>query len=178
MAFTLSYTYGYDDFAALVVAKRSLGLMGVLGRATPYVLVSLLYLVFMIGSLAFDGVPLTEMLSAPTIFYILVGVLLVVLCVAIINAFFARLALRPVFRRYALANKEIAITLEESGLKWTGGGFTGGCPWDNVKWVVETKERLFLFISKVEALVLPRRAVSSEQDFEAVAAFVREHANG
>ena len=105
MAFTLTYTYGYDDFAALVVAKRSLGLMGVLGPATPYVLVSLLYLVFIVGSLAFDGVPLAEMLRTPTVIYILAGVLIVMVCVAIINVIFTRFALRPVFNRFALATR-------------------------------------------------------------------------
>jgi hypothetical protein len=47
-----------------------------------------------------------------------------------------------------------------------------------VKWIVETKQRVFLFISKVEAIVLPRRAVSSDGEFEALTTLVRENTNG
>jgi len=178
VAFTLTYTYGYDDFAALIVAKRSLGLMGVLGPATPYVFVGFLYLAFLIGSLAFDGVPLADMLRGPAVVSILAGLLTVMVLTALINLFFTRLALRPVFKRFAAADKEIIITLDEDGIKWSGAGSMGGHPWGNVKWIVETKQRVFLFISKVEAIVLPRRAVSSDGEFEALTTFVREHTNG
>ena len=178
MAYTLTFDYGYDDFAALIKAKRSLGLMGALGPATPYIVVSALYLLFMVASLAYDGMPFAEMLRAPAVFYILVGIPLVIALVAIINFLFARLAFRPVFKRFALADKEVTISLDETGVTWTGGGLSGACPWANVKWIVETKDRLFLFISKVEAVVLPRRAVSSDREFQALAAYAREHIHG
>jgi hypothetical protein len=42
--FSLTYTYDYSDFVALVRAKRSLGPLGKLGSVTPYLVVTALYL--------------------------------------------------------------------------------------------------------------------------------------
>lgn len=177
MAYSLTHAYGYDDFAALIRAKRSIGLMGKLGPATPYVVVSALYLVLIVSSLAWDGLAPAEMIQGQMPLMILAGIPLVIVLVAAIDFIFMRLIYRLVFQRFALADKEITVTLNDSGIKWSGGGLAGECGWFNVKRVVETKECLFLFISKVEGLVMPRRAVASERAFQELATYVREHAN-
>jgi hypothetical protein len=177
VAHSLTYIYGYDDFAALIRAKRSIGPMGKLGPITPYLAVSALYLVLIVSSLAWDNISPAEMLKAQTLLLILAGIPVVMVLVAVINLVFMRLVYRLIFQRFALADKEITVILDESGIKWSGDGFAGQCIWSKVKRVVENDERLFLFISKVEGLVLPRRAAASDRAFRELAAYVREHAN-
>jgi YcxB-like protein len=178
VAFTLTYTYSYDDFAALIRAKRSLGPTGRFGPVTPYIAVSAIYLVLVVASFLWDSVPVTELLEGTTLLIILAGVPFVMFLVWLIDFVFLHVVYRIVFRRYAIAGKEITITLDSAGVKWTADGLTGQSLWSNVKRYVETEGYLYLFFSKIEALPLPRRAVKSDQEFKALAAFVREHVNG
>jgi hypothetical protein len=98
--------------------------------------------------------------------------------IAVINFVFLHGLYRFVFRRFALANRQISIVLEDDRIRWASAGFVGECPWSNVKQMVETRDHLFLFISKIEAVVLPRRAVASDREFHDVADFVGKHVNG
>jgi hypothetical protein len=65
-----------------------------------------------------------------------------------------------------------------TAFRWSSGGFAGECAWSSLKSMVEPKDRLFLFIRKVEAIVLPRRAVLSDREFQDIAAYIRKHVNG
>jgi hypothetical protein len=178
VAFSLTYTYGYDDFVALVRAKRTLGPMGRFGWVSPYVVVSALYVVLVAAGFAWDGVPVSRLLEGQNLLMLLAGMLVVIAIVAAIDFVFLYWLYRLVFRRYALANREITITLEDDRIKWSSGAFAGECAWSGIKRMVETKDRLFLFISKVEAIVLPRRAVASDAEFRSIAAYVGRHVNG
>ena len=178
MAFCVTYTNGFDDYAALIRAKRSIGPLGTFGPVTPYLVVSALYLALVLLGLLWDGASLGELLNRETVTIVLAGIPIVVLFVAAIDFLFMRVVYRWVFRRFALANAKIMVRLDEDGIHWSGNDFAGRCAWSKVSQVVETKDRLFLFISKIEAVILPARALASDAAFQDLAAYAREHAHG
>lgn len=177
MSYTLAYTYSYEDFVALVRAKRSLGPIGRLGPAAPYLVVGALYAMTFILMRVWSGDSLADLLEIDTLAALLIGVPVVIVLVWLVNVAFLGLVYRPVFKRFAIANKEIAVTLDDAGAKWTAGGLIGQCSWSSVERSVETDDYVFLFFSKVEGLPLPRRAMKSEREFRALAKYVRDHVN-
>jgi YcxB-like protein len=178
VVFSLTYTYDYGDFVALVRAKRSLGRLGRFGVVTHFLVVGALYLALAAAGFAWDGVPLATLIERENLLMLLAGLLVAIVIVAVIDFVFLHWLYRLVFRRFALANREMTVTLDDDRIAWAATGFAGECAWSSVKWMVETKDRLFLFISKVEAIVLPRRATASDTEFQSMAAFVRKHVNG
>jgi hypothetical protein len=68
------------------------------------------------------------------------------------------------FRRLALANKEMELTITDDGIHFVTSASTGTVPWQAIKRVVENKRGLYLAVSKLEAVLIPRRA-ASDADF-------------
>src|SRR3990172_1052901 len=175
MAYVLTYTNGFGDYVAMIRAKRSIGPMGAFGPFTPYIVVSLIYLVITVLGQVWDGVPLSALLEPQSLLIILAGVPLVMIFVALIDLLFTQGLYRLVFKRFVLANAELTVRLDDSGIQWSGNDFAGSCQWSKVERVVETKDRIFLFVSKIEGLILPRRALASDQAFDGLKAYVRSH---
>lgn len=103
----------------------------------------------------------------------------VVLVIAVLFAWFGHLAgplaAAMIFKRNALANQEVSLTLDAVGIEGSGGGVQTRIAWASVKRLIETRRHLFFAISKREAVMLPRRAFRSEQDYQAVRAFALQH---
>ncbi len=76
-----------------------------------------------------------------------------------------------VFKRNALANQEVTLSLDRAGIEGGGAGIQSRIAWSSIKRVIETPRHLFFAISKREAVTLPRRAFGSEQDYQAARAF-------
>jgi len=172
MAYVLTYINSFDDYVAMIQAKRLSGRAGFYG---PYIAMTLFFLAFVVLGHIWDGGSIVSLFNAETMLLILAGMLAVIVLVALINYIFLRGIYRLVFRRFALSGKELTIKLDDEGLHWQGNGFSGACHWSKVQRVVETKDRLFLFISKAEGLLVPRRAVKSDQEFGERVAHVRSH---
>lgn len=81
------------------------------------------------------------------------------------------LAAGLIFKRNALADQEVSITLDAAGIAGSGGGVQTRIAWASIKRLIETRRHLFFAISKREAVMLPRRAFRSEQDYQAARAF-------
>jgi hypothetical protein len=127
--------------------------------------VSALFLVFVALGYTWDGVPVSRLFEGENLLLLLSGVLVVIVMIAVIDFVFLHGLYRLVFRRFALANRELTVTLQNDCIKWASAGFGGECAWRNVKWLIETKDRLFLFISKVEAIVCPREPLRRIRNF-------------
>ena len=68
------------------------------------------------------------------------------------------------FRRLALANKVMEITIADDGIHFVTSVSTGTVSWQAIERVIENKRGLYLAVSKLEAVLIPRRAVS-DADF-------------
>ncbi|MEG6508427.1 YcxB family protein [Methyloligella sp. 2.7D] len=175
MAYTIHYTYGYDDFAGQIAAKRSRSLFG---QATPYIVVTGLYLLLMALQLWQSGIGAAELTTLEVIGPVLGGIPIIVMIVAVIDFMFFRLIYRLVFRRYALADTPMTVGLDDEGITWRSAEFSGQCIWAKVTGLVQTKQSLFVFLNRAEAIALPRRAMASDQEFDAIAAFAKKRIQG
>ncbi len=83
------------------------------------------------------------------------------------------LASRRVFRETAYANTEVTTFFTAVGVDMHCSGIDTHVDWSSVERIIETKAYVFLAISKRQALIVPRRAASSDQAFDDAVAFAR-----
>jgi hypothetical protein len=89
--------------------------------------------------------------------------------------FGARLSAAMVFRNIAYANQEIELLVRPSGIESRTKDIQAEIAWTAVKKIIETSTHLILAISKREALIIPRRAFASDDDYQAARGFIVRH---
>jgi hypothetical protein len=78
------------------------------------------------------------------------------------------------YQRYAIADQEVRLSFEADGLETLLTNFESWVSWHAIEKVIETPDHAFLAISRREALILPRRAFTSEADYRRWLGFVRD----
>ena len=169
MDHTVTYRYGRDDYIALLRAQRSRSLLGRLGRWGRYACFALFFVVLInlldILSRSFDWS--VDLITSGVVF-------LVMLLAAPLGEFLGEHALsRWIFPRYSMANKDITLTFGEDGIHSKYGGMEGRIPWQSVVHILETKDYLFLSISRAEMILVPRRALPSPDAAAELAHYIR-----
>ncbi len=166
---TIAYRFGPDDYIAMLRASRSIGPLGRLGRwgraALFGVLIGGMVIVFSYDTLlAAPGL----VVAAATVVFALVT------AVAPLGEFLAeRLMARWLFPRYSFANKDVTLELGEQDIRSKVGGNEGRISWRSILRVIETKDGLFLALSRAELIQVPRRALPSAAAFADLAGQVR-----
>ena len=92
---------------------------------------------------------------------------------ALINFLFESVIYRLIFRRYALANADLSITVDDDGIRWSAKGVAGNLGWALMKRVYLGKDHVFVFISKIEGLGFPRRGLPTGVAFDELVNFLR-----
>ncbi|HEX2552652.1 MAG TPA: YcxB family protein [Microvirga sp.] len=169
MAYTFTYTYA-DCLATL--RARSVGRRPALRRVGRYALFNLIILAATAALTAWDGGGLPDPTDPDTALAIAAAMAGLTAFMAAVDVVFERWMPWFGFRRLAVRNKPVRLHFGEA-IAWTTNGMSGEASWSSVKRLVATPQGLFLFISEAEAFMLPRRALASEAEFEAVAAFAR-----
>jgi hypothetical protein len=82
------------------------------------------------------------------------------------------LIVRLAYGRLAVRGADLVLKFEADGIHWSMASHSGTYGWSGVHDIVRTPKRIFLFISRAEALVLPRRAFASENAFAETARYV------
>jgi hypothetical protein len=75
------------------------------------------------------------------------------------------LIVRLAYGRLAVRGADLVLKFEADGIHWSMASHSGTYGWAGVRDIVRTPHRIFLFISKAEGVVLPRRAFASENAF-------------
>jgi hypothetical protein len=171
MDHTVTYRFGRADYIALLRAHRTQGFVGRhFGRWGRYVCFGLFFVavVFLINmpnwSFDFDEVDL--------IVYSVTFVIIVLM--APVGEFLAwRVLSLFIFPRYSVANKDLTVTFADDGIRSQHSGMEGKIPWSTVTRVLETKDYLFLPISRAEMIVVPRRALPSDDAAAELAHYIR-----
>jgi hypothetical protein len=171
-ALQLSYRMERHDFVALTNAltRRSIW--------RPILIIVVWYLAigcFMLAAIGDSG-SLQDLLmviatgQAPWWFY---PVLLIGPALALLRPYFLTLVAARVYPRNALADKTLRFTFNSDAIE-------GGMPeiqsrflWSAIKSIVETPAYAFLLISRREALIVPRRAFATPDDYDALISFAR-----
>lgn len=77
------------------------------------------------------------------------------------------------YRRNAIADKNVSLSFDGSGVTATATNYETKVGWDAFIRLVETPTHAFLAISRREALIVPRRAFADEHDHRTLLAFIR-----
>lgn len=174
MTHHLEYTMSRSDFVALstAVARRPLpfrllwiaamwalagGAMSVLPGGTP------------------GGSMLDDVLAGNRDWWPLIAFVALFSLVALFRHRLAGLNAAAGYARMPLADRPMSIDLDETEVRVVAGEFDWSFPWAAVARLVETPDRLVLVVGAREGLPLPRRAIATTADWEALRAFVTAH---
>jgi hypothetical protein len=174
MDHAVTYRFGPADYIALIRASRSSGPLGRLdrwGRAMLFgLLIVGLVIVFRHISAPDDSPPG----DAWPGLVVDALVFVVVTLVAPIGEYLGeRLMAVWLFPRYSVANKELTLALGDDGIRSKVGEIEGRISWRSIVRIIETKDYLFLAVSRAEMLVVPKRALPSAEAFADLARNVR-----
>jgi hypothetical protein len=169
MDHTVTFRVGRADYIAMLRAGRSLGVFGRFGnwvRGVVYGLffVALINLIYILSE-SFD--PVTDFLSSVIAFVI------IVLAAPVGRWLGDHILSRRIFPRFAVANKDLTITFADDGIRTQHSGIEGKFPWSTVTRILETKNYLFLLISRAETIMVARRALSSPDAAAELATYIR-----
>ena len=84
-----------------------------------------------------------------------------------------RLMARWLFPRYSIANKDVTLEFGDQDVRSRVGGNEGRISWRAFVRVIETKDGLFLALSRAELLAVPKRALPTADAFAGLARQVR-----
>ena len=173
MAFVVTYTYSFDDYLALVRARRAMGIFGGLGGVVHYVLAVIAFLLVLAALRDWRTMSFADVFTTGSLALIIGGAVFICFVIAAIDQFFERVLYRLLFRRYAIANSELSITVDDESIRWSAKGVSGNIGWPLTKRLYLARDHVFVFISKVEGLVLPRRGVAPPATFDELVSFLR-----
>jgi YcxB-like protein len=169
MDHTVTYRFGRADYIALLRAQRSLSVLNRFGRWGRYACFGLFFVVLInlsnISSWSFD--PALDLITSAIAFA------LIVLVAPVGELIADRILSLLVFPRFSVANKDLTLTFADDGIRSQHGGMEGKIPWSAVKRILETKDHLFLSISRAENMVVPRRALPSPDAAVELAHYIR-----
>lgn len=163
MTYAVTYTLRFNDYLAIVQAHEASGRFGRHARWVRYAVFVSIYLTI-IG--IFHGTSLHDSQSFGLV--ILGAVALVVLCL-LLDFLFGHIVYRWRFGRFAMANAEVAISLNAEGIHVSAPSRSGTVRWSGVRRIMTTPDYIFLFLSKIEVIALPRRAFATETVFNEAA---------
>jgi hypothetical protein len=170
MDHTISYRLGRNDYIAMLRASRSIGPLGRFGRWGRAVLLGLLVvaLVIVYSYDALWGVP-----------WLALGVCAIVFVMAFLVAPFGEylgelVLARWMFPRYSIADKDVTLKLDDHDIRSQAGGNEGRVSWRSIVRIIETRDGLYLALSRAELIAIPKRAFPSAEAFADLARQVRE----
>jgi hypothetical protein len=168
---TVTYRYGWQDYFAMQQALFSLSLLGRLGRWRKYLFAAVMTVFLSLVNLLSSSFDLVIDLVVSV-----VGFLAALLGAAIgelLSRFFFVQYTKFLFPRLSVANKDCTLTFSEEGIRSKYGDIEGRLPWRSISNVLATKDYLFLSISRMEMLLVPRRALPSDDAAAALATYIR-----
>lgn len=173
MAFVVSYTYSYEDYLALIRARRALGMFRGVGGVQHYILAAIAFVLVLGGLTDWSTASYADLVTPRSLAIVLGGIGGLWVLMALINFLFESVIYRLIFRRYALANADLAITVDDDGIRWSAKGVAGNLGWAVMKGVYLGKDHVFVFISKIEGLGFPRRGLPPGASFDELVSFLR-----
>jgi hypothetical protein len=168
---TVTYRYGWPDYFAMQQAHFSLSPLGRLGRWRKYLFGAAFVLLYNLTNLLWGSFDLVVDLIVSAIVF-LIGVLGAVIGEFASKMFFV-LWTKFLFPRLSVADKDCRLSFGEDGIVSKYGDIEGRLPWRSITNILETNDYLFLSISRLEMILVPRRALPSDDAAAALAAYIR-----
>jgi hypothetical protein len=168
---TVTYRYGWPDYFALQLAHFSLSPLGRLGRWRKYIFGAVFVVIFNVMVITSESFDLVIDLIVSAVAFV-AGFLGAVIGEFASKMFFV-LYTKFLFPRLAIANKESTLTFGEAAITSKYGDIEGRIPWRSITRVVERKDYLFLSISRMEMILVPRRALPSDDAAAELATYIK-----
>lgn len=170
-AHSAAHTLTLADYRALRRAMRKLNPVGQTIETFSTIIILFLILSYLVWAYT-DWGPDWDFLSgsAPVVLY---GALYLTVFAALKVFVLSSWA----FRRCAIANKPVTITFGENGIVQSSEGVKSELAWSKMTRLVTLKGYLFLFISRVEAICIPQRALASEDVFHSLVTYAKARVN-
>jgi hypothetical protein len=165
----IRYTYRFEDYLAAARARAGYGIFGRHSYQVRYSIYAALFLAIVgvqvvLEYLTTKGSP---DLRIP-------GLTLACFAAVMITMWLLEWTIvRLAYRRLAMADADVFMKFEADGVHWSMSHFSGAVAWSGIRDIVSTPKRIFLFVSKSEALTLPRRAFASDDAFGEILQFVQ-----
>jgi hypothetical protein len=177
MTHAVTFTLGFDDYLATARARAASGMLGRHAHWLRYAVVVALFLATVIGLAIFDGTITDQLRDPQSLGLILGGAILIMLICLLIDFLFERVVYRWSFKRFAMADADLTVTLDAEGMRWSAPSLSGTLGWPRAWRVIATPGCIFLFISKIEVMALPRRAFATEAAFNDAAHYAQAQAD-
>lgn len=170
--FMVRYRMERGDYVALAttLGRRSLG--RALAEAAFYLALALVILLVIAGGLdqAAELLGDTVVLRAPWWVYLL---LLAGPVLALLHPHVMGLAAALSYGRKAIADREVTLAFDGTGIEGSTTGLFSRLGWSAARGVIETPRHFFVAVSRREALIVPRRAFSHDDEYRTLLGFVR-----
>ncbi|MEL7272283.1 MAG: YcxB family protein [Pseudomonadota bacterium] len=165
--FTLTYTMEPSDLTAMLKDKETHRFLRV--KRWAFIVLML----YMAGAAAFGLYAVVTGLKSGSM------LLLIGLAALILMPLFRwgqpLLSASLFFRKLDLKDKEITTHIDASGIRSEAKGVTSQFQWDSVLKVTRGPEHFFLWVNKVQAIILPLRAIAEQDEQERLWALIEDN---
>ena len=167
----IRYIFERSDFVALTQAL----IREPLSQRLLKLLIAILFAlhVVIVGWIAGDDTPFADQYRKA--YGAFAPLLLLPLVLVVSSGFIATLMAMLVFKRNASANQEVTLWLRQEGVVASAGGLRSEVSWPAIVRVIDTPTRVFLALSRREALVVAKRGFASDEEADRALAFIIDH---
>src|SRR4029079_12052195 len=102
-----------------------IGMFRVGGGVVHYILAAIAFLLVLGGLTDWRNTTVADLVAPRSLRIVLGGIAGACGLIALIDFLFERAVYRLVFRRYALANTDLSLTVDEDGIRWSTKGIAG-----------------------------------------------------
>jgi hypothetical protein len=170
--FRVSYRMERSDYVAMVAALSRAAPMRLAFEIVGYLAIVTLIGLALAGSAAAYARVLGAAFSLPLIL-VTVPLLIAGPAILALRPRIASLAAALIYKRHALADREVVLDLTAAGIDAGSTGIYSEIGWGAVTRLIETPTHLLVQFSRDEALVIPRRAVPNEDEYRNLRGFIR-----
>ncbi len=177
MGYSVRYTLTDEDLNAIVRAKQPLGIRGQLIGAVAYLILAPLFLSLIMtgtsGQFSSDFA-ISDFVMLYAVNFVVWGGLL-----ALGFALRKRLLYPYMARHHGYRKGEsAAVDLDENGVTWSHDGRNVQIAWPKIIDGRDDGDRLFMFAGNREVVMVPRHAVASDAEYQAITRYAEQHAHG
>lgn len=168
MPHKIKYTLTFADFQNIMKAKQADK------KLTGWKRILLRTVLFFLFLLPISNKFETILAGPLAISLGLVGILLLLALAFVIGfeLFLNHVVPRLVFMRQKSEIKTVELVFDKDKLNWTAPGGAGYLNWSSFKRAIDQPDAVVLFFNSMQAFIVPRRAFTSDEDFEDTRHFI------
>ena len=150
----IEYTIGKKD--CYNFGKEILQIKKVKKKYSLLFYIPFLFFIISVISLFFPSYKVVSLLFNTTI-------ILIIVCAYIYLLFFIGSTIGT-YRRLKSRSLNATLNIDESGIRYNRGNISSDIQWESITDIYNTKNLLFIFVSSLEAIFIPKRIFANETE--------------